>query len=108
MHYIHRRDMPEDIPVSGNGRAEAQAYLAAIVESSDDAIISKNLNGIITSWNSAAERMYGYSAREAVGQSIYLIIPKDRQKEEEEIISRLRRGEKIDHFETVRCTKDGG
>jgi PAS domain S-box-containing protein len=92
---------------NGNGIAEADAYLAAIVESSDDAIISKNLDGIITSWNPAAERMYGYTAQEAVGQPIYLIIPEDRKREDEEIIARLRRGEKIDHFETRRRVKDG-
>jgi PAS domain S-box-containing protein len=84
----------------------ASAYLAAIVTSSDDAIISKNLDGIIASWNSAAEKMYGYTAKEVVGQSIYLIIPKDREEEEKKIIERLRRGEKINHFETIRRAKD--
>jgi len=82
--------------------------LAAIVGSSDDAIVSKNLDGIITSWNSSAERIFGYSAAEAVGQHITLIIPEDRLDEEIGIIERLRRGERVDHFQTVRRRKDGG
>jgi PAS domain S-box-containing protein len=82
--------------------------LASIVESSDDAIVSKSLDGIITSWNKAAERVFGYSAREAIGQPITLVIPEDRQSEEREILTRIRRGERIDHFETVRQRKDGG
>ena len=84
-----------------------RARLAAIVDSSDDAIVSKTLDGIITSWNRAAERIFGYSAAEAVGQHILLIIPHERRAEEDEVLSRLRRGEKIDHFETIRRTKDG-
>jgi PAS domain S-box-containing protein len=84
-----------------------RARLAAIVNSSDDAIISKTLEGVITSWNRAAERLFGYSAGEAIGQNILLIIPPDRHREEDDVLSRLRRGEKIDHFETVRRTKDG-
>jgi PAS domain S-box-containing protein len=82
--------------------------LASIVESSDDAIVSKSLGGIITSWNKAAERVFGYSAREAIGQPITLVIPEDRQSEEREILTRIRRGERIDHFETIRQRKDGG
>ena len=85
----------------------AARRLAAIVESSDDAIVSKDLNGIITSWNPAAERMFGYAAVEAVGQSIHLIIPADRRGEEDEVLAHIRRGEKVDHFETVRQRKDG-
>ena len=81
--------------------------LAAIVESSDDTIVSKTLDGIITSWNLAAERMFGFTAQEAVGQHIFLIIPPDRRSEEDMILSKLRRGEHIDHFETVRMRKDG-
>jgi PAS domain S-box-containing protein len=81
--------------------------LAAIVESSDDAIISKDLNGIVRSWNRSAERIFGYSASEMIGQSIRRIIPADRQSEEDEVVARLRRGEKVDHFETVRQRKDG-
>jgi PAS domain S-box-containing protein len=87
--------------------AETRARLAAIVESSDDAIVSKTLDGVIRSWNAGAERLFGYTAAEAVGQSITLIIPPDRIDEEREIISRLRRGERIDHYETVRVAKDG-
>src|SRR5207247_2010214 len=81
--------------------------LTAIIESSDDAIISKDLNGIITSWNPAAERMFGYTAAEAVGKSIRLIIPAERQHEEDKVLTWLRRGERIDHFDTVRRRKDG-
>jgi PAS domain S-box-containing protein len=83
------------------------ALLAAIVDSSDDVIVSKNLDGIITSWNKGAERTFGYSAAEAVGKHITLIIPQDRLEEENEILRRLRRGERVDHFETVRQRKDG-
>lgn len=86
---------------------EFRARLAAIVDSSDDAIVSKTLDGVITSWNRAAERLFSYSAAEAVGQHIFLIIPDDRRQEEEEVLARLRRGERIDHFETVRQAKDG-
>ena len=89
-------------------RAEqANALMAAIVTSSDDAIVSKNLNGIIQSWNDGAERIFGYTAQEAIGQHITLIIPPERHPEEDDILARLRRGEKIDHFQTVRRRKDG-
>jgi PAS domain S-box-containing protein len=81
--------------------------LATIVENSDDAIISKDLAGTITSWNPAAERMFGFAAGEAIGESIRIIVPKDRQDEETTILARLRQGEKIEHFETTRCRKDG-
>jgi PAS domain S-box-containing protein len=81
--------------------------LAAIVASSDDAIVSKNLDGIITSWNHSAERIFGYTEKEAIGQSIMLIIPPDRRDEENEILARLRSGKRVDHFETVRIRKDG-
>jgi PAS domain S-box-containing protein len=81
--------------------------LAAIVASSDDAIISKNLDGTITSWNKGAERIFGYSAEEAIGQHITLIIPQQHRDEERGILERLRRGERVDHFETVRMRKDG-
>ncbi|MUP46430.1 PAS domain S-box protein [Gramella sp. BOM4] len=83
------------------------ATLSAIVESSDDAIISKDLNGTITGWNSGAERIFGYSEAEALGRSITLIIPDSRLKEEENIIFRLKNGEKIEHFETLRINKAG-
>jgi two-component system CheB/CheR fusion protein len=85
----------------------ARRRLAAIIESSDDAIISKDLNGIITSWNAAAERLFGYTAGEIVGQSILMLIPPERQHEEPRILERIRRGERIDHYETVRRRKDG-
>jgi PAS domain S-box-containing protein len=81
--------------------------LASIVESSDDAIVSKNLDGIITSWNTGAARVFGYTAEEAIGQPITIVIPQDRQGEEREILSRIRRGERIDHFETIRQRKHG-
>src|SRR6185295_17742194 len=84
-----------------------QAWLAAIVESSDDAIVSKNLDGIITSWNRAAERMFGYTSAEAVGKSILMIIPQDRVSEEQFVLSQIRGGNAIDHFETIRQRKDG-
>jgi PAS domain S-box-containing protein len=86
---------------------EASRRLAAIIESSDDAIVSKDLNGIITSWNAAAERLFGYKPEEIVGQSILLLIPPERQHEEPRILDRIRRGERIDHYETVRRRKDG-
>src|SRR5581483_5285457 len=86
---------------------ELRSRLAAIVESSDDAIVSKNLDGVIRSWNGGAERIFGYTAAEAVGRHITLIIPPERHDEEREILARLRRGERIDHFETVRVAKDG-
>ena len=82
-------------------------YLAAIVESSDDAIVSKTLKGVITSWNIAAERLFGYTAAEAVGQPITIIFPPDRLAEEETFLRLIGRGERIRHFETVRVRKDG-
>ncbi|MFJ6322246.1 MULTISPECIES: PAS domain S-box protein [unclassified Rhizobium] len=87
--------------------SSAQTLLAAIVENSDDAIISKSINGIITSWNQGAERLFGYTPEEAIGQHIALIIPKDRLHEEETIISNIRQGRKIEHYETVRQHKNG-
>lgn len=88
-------------------RMPARALLAAIVESSDDAIISKTLEGIIVSWNGGAERLFGYSADEAVGQPITMLIPPDKLDDERIILERLRRGERIEHYETVRVTKGG-
>ena len=88
-------------------RDETAARLAAIVESSDDAIVSKDLNGYITSWNAAAERMFGYPAAEMIGRHITTIIPADRRDEEDHVISEIRQGRRVDHFETVRCRKDG-
>ncbi|HEX4606286.1 MAG TPA: PAS domain S-box protein, partial [Candidatus Angelobacter sp.] len=85
----------------------ASQRLAAIVESSDDAIASKDLNGTVTSWNKGAEKMFGYKAEEIIGQPVTLIIPPELHKDEEMILDKIRRGEKIAHFETVRLTKDG-
>jgi PAS domain S-box-containing protein len=94
--------------LSDRQRAErAMRRLAAIVECSDDAIISKDLDGIVTSWNLAAERIFGYLAAEMIGRSIRTIIPPDRQQEEDMVLARIRRGDKVDHFETVRQRKDG-
>jgi PAS domain S-box-containing protein len=81
--------------------------LAAIVESSDDAIVSKDLNGIVVTWNKGAERIFGYAAEEIIGKPILILIPADRQNEEPLILDRIRRGERIDHYDTVRVRKDG-
>ncbi len=94
-------------PPAGPGVADAAARLAAILDSSDDAIVSKTLDGIITSWNPAAERMFGWAAAEAVGRPIILIIPEARRAEEDTVLARVRGGERVEHFETVRVTKDG-
>jgi PAS domain S-box-containing protein len=98
-------DQPSAAPTGAD--AVAAARLAAIVQSSDDAIISKDTTGTIMSWNPAAERMFGYTAAEAIGKSIRIIIPEDRQAEEDNVLSRIVRGESVDHFETVRRRKDG-
>ena len=83
------------------------ALLASIVDSSDDAIVSKTLDGTITSWNRAAQRIFGYTAAEAIGQRITLIIPPERHAEEADVLARIRRGEEVEQFETIRQTKDG-
>src|SRR5207245_7027458 len=94
--------------VAERGRAEAALVpVAAIVQSSDDAIIGKTLEGVVTSWNSGAERLYGYSAREVIGRPIGLIIPQELDGELPGILERLGRGERIDHYDAVRGTKDG-
>ena len=85
----------------------AALRLAAIVDSSEDAIVSKDLNGVVQTWNGAAERMFGYTASEIVGRPISLIIPRERLSEEDEVLARVRSGRSIDHFETVRQRKDG-
>jgi PAS domain S-box-containing protein len=85
----------------------AQGQLAALVASSNDAIVSKTLDGVITSWNAAAERLFGYTPAEAIGQPILLIIPPDHLDEERQVIAKIRAGERVDTFETVRCRKDG-
>jgi two-component system CheB/CheR fusion protein len=86
---------------------DAALRLAAIVESSDDAIVGMDLDGIITSWNTAAERIFGFLAEEIIGKSITILIPHDYRKEEEAIIERIRRGQRVGHFETVRQRKHG-
>ncbi|MGC2549420.1 MAG: PAS domain S-box protein [Candidatus Sulfotelmatobacter sp.] len=102
----HFISVAEDISARREGE-EARYRLAAIVESSEDAIVSKNLNGIIQSWNAGAQRIFGFTPEEAVGQPITMIIPPELQDEEKEIIRRLRNGERIEHYETVRMTKSG-
>ncbi|MCA1562741.1 MAG: PAS domain S-box protein [Acidobacteria bacterium] len=87
---------------------EFAARFAAIVLSADDAIISRDLSGVITSWNPAAERIFGYTVAEAVGADILLIIPDDRRFEEDYVLSRVRDGDGVNHYETVRRRKDGG
>ena len=94
--------------ISERKQAEkATAALAAIVESSDDAIVSKDLNGILTSWNKGAERLFGYTAEEAIGQSVTMLIPPERLDEEPDILERIRHGQSVEHYETVRRRKDG-
>lgn len=96
------------VDISGRQEAELAAQrLAAIVESSDDAILSKNLDGIITSWNQGAQRLYGYADHEVLGKSVTILIPEDRREEEPRILARIRRGERINHYETMRRRKDG-
>lgn len=89
------------------GAEEISQQLAAVVESSDDAILTKDLNGVITSWNAGAQRLFGYTADEIIGKSVTMLIPEERHDEEPTILSRIRRGERIDHYETVRRRKDG-
>ena len=104
--FVHTRCITTDI--TEQKRAEkALAHLAAIVESSEDGIISKDLNGIITSWNRSAERIFGYSEEEIVGKPITTIIPAELSGDEPQILEKIRRGERIQHFETVRVRKDG-
>jgi PAS domain S-box-containing protein len=94
---------PSDVPAGD----ETAQRLAAIVESSDDAILAKDLNGTIISWNSGAERLFGYTAAEAIGQAVAMLVPADRADEEPNILARIRAGERIDHYETIRRRKDG-
>src|SRR5437764_14921071 len=102
---------PQARPGGNEARArqaeQARAELAAIVESSEDAIIGKDLGGVITSWNAGAERLYGYARDEVLGRPIALLIPPEHPDELPAIMDRLRRGERIRHYETVRVRKDG-
>jgi two-component system, chemotaxis family, CheB/CheR fusion protein len=96
------------IDVSDRKRADADAQrLISIIESSDDAIVSKDLDGVITSWNRGAERVFGYTAEEVIGKPVTILIPLEQMDEEPEILGRIRRGERVDHYETVRRRKDG-
>jgi PAS domain S-box-containing protein len=97
----------DELPALRLKADKATGLLASIVDSSDDAIVSKTLEGVITSWNAGAERLFGYTAKEAIGQHISMIIPLDRHDEETSILARLNRGERIDHFDTIRLRKDG-
>lgn len=104
--FIHTRCFTRDVTES-MAAAEVSSRLTAIIDSSDDAIVSKDLDGTIRSWNAGAERMFGYTAGEMLGQSIRRLIPADRQYEEDEVVAALRKGERVEHYETVRWRKDG-
>ena len=103
--------LAEDQQIDSNEELQkpesARFWLAAIIESADDAVISKTLNGVITSWNAGAQRIFGYTAEEAIGRSVSMLIPDDHPNEEPEILRRLRLGERVEHYETVRVRKDG-
>jgi PAS domain S-box-containing protein len=99
------RRMP--VPKSGTTTEEQASWLADIVASSDDAIIGKNLQGIITSWNRGAQRLFGYAADEAIGQSVLFLIPPDRKDEEQTILAKIAAGDHVEHYETIRLCKDG-
>src|SRR5262249_10089376 len=103
---VHEAFLSEPLPFAVFSE-HIPSLLAAIVESSDDAIVSKTLDGVITSWNGGAERMFGWPAQLAVGKHITLIVPEDRRAEEDEVLAQIRRGERIDHFETERVARDG-
>jgi PAS domain S-box-containing protein len=108
---VHADDSPRRSVAPRPGRpghrTTRSKLLASIVDSADDAILSKTLDGVITSWNKAAERIYGYPAKEIIGRSVSLLIPPDRPDEMAEILDRIRAGERVDHFETTRRRKDG-
>ena len=104
----HRAEQQAQVAAEERAIGEqAEQRLAAIVESSEDAIVAKDLNGIITNWNRGAERLFGYTPAEAIGQPITILIPADRLDEEPEILARIRRGEHVEHFDTIRRRKDG-
>ena len=107
MHRSHGIVLTRNLSMMSASNDETNALLAAIVDSSDDAIVSKTLDGTIMSWNRGAEKIFGYTAIEAIGQNIMLIIPAERHSEEIDVLTRMRRGEKLEHFETVRRAKDG-
>ena len=103
----HRRfEIARDLSGSQHHQRDA-LRLVAIVDSSDDAIVGKDLDGIVTSWNPAAEAMFGFPAAEMIGQSIRRLVPDDRQSEEDDVLARIRRGERVEHYETIRRRKDG-
>lgn len=104
---IESRRVALDVASQLRESEQRSRLLAAIVESSDDAIVAKDLEGVITSWNNGAERIFGYAAEEVIGKPITILIPQERQGEEPVILARIRRGERVDHFETVRQHKDG-
>ncbi|HEX3128694.1 MAG TPA: PAS domain-containing sensor histidine kinase [Thermoanaerobaculia bacterium] len=104
---LARMEAERELVAERRRAQEAQARLAAIVESSQDAIVSKTLEGVIQTWNIGAERLFGYKAEEVIGRPITLLIPPDRHSEETEILARLGRGERIEHYETIRVAKDG-
>jgi PAS domain S-box-containing protein len=108
---VHAGDSPERSVAARPGRPGHRAIgsklLASIVDSSDDAILSKTLDGVITSWNKAAERIYGYQAEEIIGRSVSLLMPPDHPDEMAEILNRIRIGERVGHYETTRRVKDG-
>ena len=101
------RQTAEGLSAEVRAATEARSRLAAIIESTDDAIIGKTLEGTITSWNLAAERLFGYTAEEMIGQPIRRLIPPERQEDFERILGSIRRGERVTHFETERICKDG-
>jgi PAS domain S-box-containing protein len=101
------KDPTPELPTLPPGFDSPEHFLAAIINSSDDAIVTKNLDGIVTSWNKGAERLFGYRADEMIGQPILKVIPPDRKSEEPAILQRLRNGERVDHFDTRRMHKDG-
>jgi len=103
---LRLRQLEADIEAAQHGH-NAATFLAAIVESSHDAIVSKSLSGVITTWNKGAERLFGYTADEAIGNPITIVIPPDRLEEEPAILARIQAGERVDHFETIRRRKDG-
>jgi PAS domain S-box-containing protein len=103
---VLEQELQQQIAIA-NSQARQSALLASIVEFGDDAIVSKNLDGIITSWNNGAERIFGYLAEEVIGKPITILIPPERHHEEDVILERIRRGDRVDHYETIRRHKDG-